>query len=476
MTAKDDRYGSVPGGNVRDDTPARSGRFSGGRDPAFVRLNSSLRLDWRLWREDIEGSLAHAGALVAAGVVSAADLAAIEAGLARVAAEIETGAFTPHDTDEDVHMAVERRLTELAGEAGAKLHTGRSRNDQVVTDVRLYLRRVIERQDEDLAGLQRLIVRRAGVHVEDIVPAYTHLQRAQVTSLAHHLLAYFWMLARDRERFARSRAACLELPLGSGAAVGVNYDLDRNAVARRLGFTSVAANSLDAVADRDFALDYVSAAATLGAHLSRLGGELVLWAGAEFGFARLPDAFSGGSSIMPQKRNPDAGELMRAAAPRLAADLHGLLGVLHGLPLAYNTDLREDKRYLFDAVDCLDELLPVVEGVLAGVVFDTARMTAACDSWLLATDVADYLVGRGVPFREAHHLTGTLVRLASERGVGLFDVPRRELASLSAAFDEGFYALADPRTSLAAKRSAGGSAPEKVREQLTQARELLADG
>jgi argininosuccinate lyase len=457
-------------------TVARSGRFADERDPAFVALNSSLALDWRLWPQDIAGSRAHARALAAAGVLSAAEMAAIESGLVRVAGEIESGAFAPAAADEDVHMAIERRLTELIGEPGAKLHTGRSRNDQVVTDVRLHLRGVIDAQQEALAGVQRLLVERAHGHVDTVMPAYTHLQRAQVTSMAHHLLAWFWMLARDRERLARARDACMELPLGSGAAVGLNYELGRDAVAAELGFARVSANSLDGVADRDFALDYLAYAAELGSHLSRVGAELVLWSSAEFGFVRLPDAFSGGSSIMPQKRYPDAAELMRAAAPRLAADLQGLLGVLHGLPLAYNTDLREDKRYLFDAVDCLDELLPVVEGVLAGVRFDTARMAAACDGWLLATDVADYLVARGLPFREAHYLTGSLVRLALSKGVGLFDLEAGELATLSPAFDHDFFALADVAASLAAKRSAGGSAPARVREQLAQAQALLAQG
>ncbi len=387
--------------------------------------------------------------------------------------EIESGAFVPRDEDEDVHMAVERRLTEIAGEAGAKLHTGRSRNDQVVTDVRLHLRRVIERQIEALRALQRVLVERAGTHVETILPAYTHLQRAQVTLLAQHLLAYFWMLQRDVERFDGARAACLELPLGAGAAVGVNYAIDREAVAAELGFERVTDNSLEAVAGRDFALDYLAAAAQLGVHLSRLGGELVLWASAEFGFVRLPDAFSGGSSIMPQKRNPDAAELMRAAAPRLTADLGGLLGVLHGLPLAYNTDLREDKRYLFDAVDCLDALLPVAHGLLEGVAFDAARMAAACDSFLQATDVADYLVGRGVPFREAHHLTGALVRDCSARGLALGAVSLEDLRRLSPAFDDDYAAVLDPRASLARKALAGGSAPERVREQLARAAALF---
>jgi argininosuccinate lyase len=456
-------------------TVARSGRFGGERDPAFVALNSSLALDWRLWREDLEGSAAHARALERAGTLTCAERKAIDDGLAAVGREIEDGAFAPRDEDEDVHMAVERRLTELVGEAGAKLHAGRSRNDQVVTDVRLHLRRAIERQVEELRALQRALVERAGVHVETILPAYTHLQRAQVTSLAQHLLAYFWMLQRDVERFGRARAACLELPLGAGAAVGVNYAIDRQTVAAELGFERVTDNSLEAVSGRDFALDYLGAAAQLGSHLSRLGGELVLWSSSEFGFVGLPDAFSGGSSIMPQKRNPDAAELMRAAAPRLTADLGGLLGVLHGLPLAYNTDLREDKRYLFDAVDCLDDLLPVAQGLLHGIEFDEARMAAACDSFLLATDVADYLVGKGVPFREAHHLTGTLVRDCVARGVGLDAVPLDDLRRLSPAFDDDYLAALDPRASLARKALAGGSAPQRVREQLARAATLLAE-
>ena len=455
-------------------TTARSGRFADERDPAFVRLNSSLALDWRLWQVDIVASQAHARALERAHVIDADESRAIEDGLDVVAAEIKAGAFVPTDADEDVHMAVERRLTELIGDAGAKLHTGRSRNDQVVTDVRLHLRGVIAAHDQALADLQRVLLTRAGEHVETVMPAYTHLQRAQVTSLAQHLLAWFWMLARDRERLARAYEGCLELPLGSGAAVGLNYELDRDVVAVGLGFTRVSPNSLDAVADRDFVLDYLHFAAALGSHLSRIGVELVLWASSEFSYVRLPDAFSGGSSIMPQKRNPDAAELMRACAPRLAADLGGLLGVLHGLPLAYNTDLREDKRYLFDAVDCLDDLLPVAAGLIEGCEFQVDRLAATCDSLLQATDVADYLVRRDVPFRSAHHLTGTLVRLCVDRGIALGDVPLDDLQALSPAFGPDYYDLHDPAASLAAKRSAGGSAPERVREQIEQAAVHLA--
>jgi argininosuccinate lyase len=455
-------------------TVARSGRFAGRRAPAFVALNSSLSLDWRLWPEDIEGSVAHARGLRDAGVLTGDEFRAIEVGLAAVGREIEAGCLVPSDADEDVHMTVERRLTELIGEAGARLHAGRSRNDQVVTDVRLHLRRVIERQDAALAALQGVLLARAADHIDTVMPAYTHLQRAQVTSLAQHLMAYFWMLERDRGRLEAARQACLELPLGAGAAVGLDFDLDREAVALELGFARVAENSLDAVAGRDFALDYLAAAAQLGSHLSRLGGEFVLWASGEFGFVRLPDAYSGGSSIMPQKKNPDAAELIRAAAPRLSADLGGLLGVLHGLPLAYNTDLREDKRYLFDAVDCLDGLLPVAQGLLEGITFDEVRLATACDPLLVATDVADYLVEKGVPFREAHHLTGTLVRLCLESSTDPAALPLEELRRLSPAFDDGYYALHDPAGQLARKRSRGGSAPARVREQLALARVALA--
>ncbi|MGD0997606.1 MAG: argininosuccinate lyase [Thermoleophilia bacterium] len=452
---------------------ARSGRFADERSAAFVALNSSLALDWRLWPEDIEGSAAHARALRRAGVIADPDLRAIEDGLARVAGEIESGAFVPRDDDEDVHMAIERRLTELCGAPAAKLHTARSRNDQVVTDLRLHLRRLIEGQREALRGLQKLLLTRAEPHLETVMPAYTHLQRAQVTSLAHHLLAWFWMLERDRDRLAVALDACLELPLGAGAAAGLNYDLDRAAVAAELGFERVAPNSLDAVADRDFVADYLAAAAQLAAHLSRIGAEIVLWATAEFGFVALPDAVSGGSSIMPQKRNPDAAELMRAAGPRVAADLQGLLATLHGLPLAYNSDLREDKRYLFDAVDCLDTLLPVVAELLAGITFDTGRMAAACDSFLMATDVADELVARGLPFREAHHLTGAWVRRCLECGCELGELPPGELTALSPALAGGVAGLVDVQRSLAAKVSVGGSAPSRVREQLALAREAL---
>jgi argininosuccinate lyase len=453
---------------------ARSGRFAGERSAAFVRLNSSLALDWRLWPEDIECSQAHARALARAGVLSGDELAAIEGGLTSVAAEIVSGAFVPRDEDEDVHMAIERRLTELAGEPGAKLHTARSRNDQVVTDVRLHLRRVIAVQLAALRRLQELLLERAAGHVETIMPAYTHLQRAQVTSLAHHLLAWFWMVERDRGRLAVALDACLELPLGAGAAVGLNYELDRAAVAAELGFARVSPNSLDAVADRDFVTDYLAAAAQLATHLSRIGAEVALWATSEFGFVALPDAVSGGSSIMPQKRNPDAAELMRAAGPRMAADLQALLATLHGLPLAYDTDLREDKRYLFDAVDCLDALLPVVFELLAGVAFDTDRMAAACDAWLMATDLADDLVAAGVPFREAHHAVGSLVRRALELGVMLDGLPDGDLAALAPALRAGeLGALLDPRASLARKVSAGGSAPDRVGEQLAQARAAL---
>ena len=435
-----------------------------------MALNSSLSLDWRMWREDIEGSVAHARALHGAGIVSAAELEAVEAGLAAVGREIESGAFVPVDADEDVHMAVERRLTELVGDAGARLHTGRSRNDQVVTDVRLHLRRVAERQDAALASVQELLLRAPPTTSRPCCPrtrTCSARRSRRWRSTCSPTSGCSTATARGSRRRGRPASS---FPLGAGAAVGLDFDLDREAEATDLGFERVAENSLDAVANRDFVVDYLAAAAQLGAHISRLGAELVLWSTAEFGFVRLPDAYAGGSSIMPQKKNPDAAELMRAAAPRLNADLAGLLGVLHGLPLAYNTDLREDKRYLFDAVDCLDQLLPVVHGLVEEVTFDEARMAAACDPFLAATDVADYLVEKGVPFREAHHLTGGLVRRCLEQGEDLADVPLADLQALSPAFDEGYYTLHEPAAQLARKRSRGGSAPARVREQLQRAR------
>ncbi|HEX2084430.1 MAG TPA: argininosuccinate lyase, partial [Solirubrobacteraceae bacterium] len=349
-------------------------RFSAPQDPAFRALDSSLRFDRRLWPYDVAQSRAHAGMLAAQGIISAEDRDALHAALERVELELAEGSFPFADDDVDIHTAIERRVTELAGVAGARLHTARSRNDQVATDVALFVRDVARDALHRVAALQRTLVDRAEEHLDWPLPGYTHLQRGQPVYLAHHLLAYFWMLERDRARF---RFACEQadaLPLGAGALAGVNFDTDRRHVAGALGFARVAANSLDAVSNRDFVLDFLGAAATCLTHLSRLGSELVLWSTAEFGFVALPDAWTSGSSLMPQKKNPDAAELLRAKAPRVVGSLTALYGVMHALPLTYNKDMQEDKEPLFDAVDTLELCLAAATGMVAGARFDRERM------------------------------------------------------------------------------------------------------
>ena len=329
-------------------------RFREPQDPDFIRMNTSVGFDWRLWPQDIAQSRAHAAMLAARGIVSREDRDALLDGLERVREELEAGRFVFVAEDEDIHMAIERHLTELVGPVGGKLHTARSRNDQVATDLVMYTRESARAAGEAVGGLMGVLLARAEEHLDWPMPGYTHLQRAQPVYLSHHLLAYFWMLARDRERFAFAGRQCARLPLGAGALAGVNFDTDRRLVAAELGFAEPAPNSIDAVSNRDFALDYLGAASTCATHLSRLGAELVLWSSAEFGFCELPDAWSAGSSIMPQKKNPDAAELLRAKAPRVVAHLTGLYGVMHALPLTYNKDLQEDKEHLFDAVDTLE--------------------------------------------------------------------------------------------------------------------------
>jgi len=411
---------------------------------------------------------------VACGIIPAADGEAIHRALNQVHQEMATGAFAFLPSDEDIHTAVERRVTEIAGDAGARLHTARSRNDQVATDVLLYLRDVTTGQ---LAGLRRLmegLVEQAEAHVDTLLPGYTHLQRAQPVRLAHHLLAYVWMLGRDRRRLAGVREVSLaESPLGSGALAGVGFPVDRAMTAEALGFAGPTPNSLDAVANRDALADYLHFAATLGVHLSRLGEELVLWSSDEFGFVTLPDAFTSGSSMLPQKKNPDAAELARAKASRLTADYAGLQGTVAKLPLAYNKDLQEDKHYLFDAVDTVDLLLPAVAGMVVAAEFHPDRMLAACEAgYLAATDLADHLVRLGWPFRRAHEAVGRLVRACAERGVGLGEVSAAELASA------GLAGVAVPpvtaEASAEAKVALGGTSRDRVLEQLEGAREEMA--
>jgi argininosuccinate lyase len=442
-------------------------RFREPQDPAFQALNASIGLDRRLWPHDVAQSRAHARMLAAQGVLSDEDRDALLAGLDAVEAELREGSFPFEPDDEDIHMAVERRLTELAGPVGGKLHTARSRNDQVATDVALFTRAAALAGADAVTALMAALVDAAERHLDWPLPGYTHLQRAQPVYLSHHLLAYVWMLERDRARLRFAAEQTAALPLGAGALAGVNFATDRGAVAAELGFDRVAPNSIDAVSNRDFVLDYLGAAATCATHLSRLGAELVLWSSEEFGFVELPDAWTSGSSIMPQKKNPDAAELLRAKAPRIVAHLAALHGVMHALPLTYNKDLQEDKEHLFDAADTLGLCLAAATGMVAGARFRRERMaSAAADELIAATDLADLLVKRGTPFREAHGVIAGLVREAVDSGRSLADVAVPALGAEAAAVLE--------RSSwLESKVSEGGTSLARVREQLERARALL---
>jgi argininosuccinate lyase len=452
-------------------------RFASPQDPLFQRLNSSVSFDYRLAPYDLELSGAHARMLASRDIISAEDLAEIERGLAAIRAEIDDDSFRVEPADEDIHMAIERRLIELIGPVGGKLHTARSRNDQVATDVALFVRAHTLGAKELLIGLMEVLVERAEEHLDWRMPAYTHLQRAQPVYLSHHLLAYFWKFRRDFERFEFVMTATDAMPLGAGALAGVNFLTDRVAVARELGFGRVAENSMDAVSNRDFVLDYLSAAATCSTHMSQLGAEIVLWSSQEFGFCEPADAFASGSSIMPQKKNPDAAELLRAKAPRVVAHLVHLQGVLHGLPLTYNKDLQEDKEPLFDAVDTLELTLSVAREMVRTLSFDRDRLAAAAsDEFLGATDIADLLVRRGVPFRESHGMVAGLVRRALERGGSLSDLTDEDVAELAPALDgTGLGEVLSDGAWLESKVSEGGTSLERVREQLVRARALLGE-
>jgi argininosuccinate lyase len=442
-------------------------RFREPQDPAFQALNASIGFDRRLWPHDVAQSRAHARMLAARGIVSAEDRDALLAGLDAVEAELREGTFGFAPDDEDIHMAVERRLTELAGPVGGRLHTARSRNDQVATDVALFTREAARSGVDAITALMAALTDAAERHLDWPLPGYTHLQRAQPVYLSHHLLAYVWMLERDRARLRFAAEQTAALPLGAGALAGVNFDTDRAAVAAELGFERVAPNSIDAVSNRDFVLDYLGAAATCATHLSRLGAELVLWSTEEFGFVELPDAWTSGSSIMPQKKNPDAAELLRAKAPRIVAHLGALHGVMHALPLTYNKDLQEDKEHLFDAVDTLGLCLAAATGMVAGARFSRERMAgAAADELIAATDLADLLVKRGTPFREAHGVVAGLVREAVDSGRSLAEV------AVPALGDEAAQVL-ERSSWLESKVSEGGTSLGRVREQLELARALL---
>jgi argininosuccinate lyase len=452
------------------------GRFRDPQDPLFQALNSSIAFDYRLAPYDLEQSLAHARMLARSNIIGDDDLELIERGLEAVRGEIEDDSFVLTDDDEDIHMAIERRLTEIIGPVGGKLHTARSRNDQVATDVAMLVRAHSLDARELLQRLMATLVELAERHIDWRMPGYTHLQRAQPVYLSHHLLAYFWKFRRDLQRFNFCMTATDDLPLGAGALAGVNFDTSRMFVAQELGFGGISENSLDAVSNRDFVLDYLAAAATCATHLSQLGGEIVLWSTQEFGFCELADAFSSGSSLMPQKKNPDAAELLRAKAPRVAGHLVTLHGVLHGLPLTYNKDLQEDKEPLFDAIDTVELCLRVAADMLESIEFNRERMAeAASDEFIAATDVADLLVRRGVPFREAHGIVGGVVRAAVERGKKLSELTEEELNELAPQLDGQFYELLDEGSWLESKVSDGGTAMARVRDQLAQARQVLRE-
>jgi argininosuccinate lyase len=462
-------------GSPADQRGRITGRgFASRQDDAFRALNDSIGFDWRLAPYDVDQSIAHATMLAAQGIIGDEDGAQLTQGLEQIRRELRDGAFPFADGDEDIHMAIERRLTEIVGPVGGRLHTARSRNDQVATDVAMFVHAHAQDAYERIGQLARTLIVTAERHLDWPMPGYTHLQRAQPVYLSHHLLAYVWMLVRDRERFTATVAACGRLPLGAGALAGVNFDTDRQSVAAALGFNGVAENSIDAVSNRDFVLDYLSAAATCATHLSRLGAELVLWSSEEFGFCEVSDAWASGSSIMPQKKNPDAAELLRAKAPRMVANLSALHGVMHGLPLTYNKDMQEDKERLFDSCDTLELCLDAADGMISTLTFRRERLAAAAsDQFLAATDVADLLVRRGMPFREAHGVVAGLVRVAVDGGKRLSELTREELTAQSPLLDDEYYALLADGAWLEGKVSEGGTSLERVREQLQRAREAV---
>ena len=452
-----------------------AGRFTREADPAAERFTGSLAFDRRLWPHDVAGSIAWARALARAGVLTPGERDAIVRGLEAVRGELAAGTFPFRPELEDIHMNVERRLQELVGEVGGKLHTGRSRNDQIALDERLYLREVVASADEWLRRVEETLVARAAETVDAPLPGYTHLQRAQPIVLAHHLLAYVFMLERDRGRLRDCGARADALPLGAGALAGTAFPVDREALARDLGFRAVTPNSLDAVSDRDYLLEFLAAAALTGMHLSRLATDLTLWATAEFGFVEFSDAFATGSSIMPQKKNPDAAELIRGKSGRLYGNLVAVLTTLKGLPLAYNSDMQEDKEPFFDSVDTLEAVLAILPPMLASLTFRTDRMRrAAGEHFATATDLADYLVRKGLPFRQAHAAVGRVVRYALDEGKALEDLGLAELRRFSPLIEGDVKDAITVDASLRARAVTGGTAPEAVRRALALARTLVA--
>ena len=448
------------------------GRFAAGPASIMREINASIPFDKRLWKQDIAGSKAHVAMLAKQGIVDGEDAQAITEGLSRIAEEYEANGVPVNLDLEDIHMVTESRLAELIGPAAGRLHTARSRNDQVATDFRLWVRDAMDEVMAGLAGLQQALLARAEEHVDAVMPGFTHLQSAQPVTLGHHLMAYYEMVRRDRSRFADARMRLDECPLGAAALAGTGFPIDRHATAAALGFAKPTDNSLDSVSDRDFALDYLMAATQASLHLSRLAEEFIIWASQPFGFVKLPDAYSTGSSIMPQKRNPDAAELVRGHAGRIMGCMNALCVTMKGLPLAYSKDMQDDKPPVFEAHDLLGLSIAAMTGMIETVTFRTDRMRGLAESgFATATDLADWLVREGdIPFREAHHITGRAVAAAEEAGVQLADLPLDTLKAIDARIDDRIYAVLTVDASVASRKSHGGTAPDQVRARIAAAR------
>jgi len=442
------------------------GRFSTKLNDQAWELNSSLPVDQRLAIQDVDGSLAWARGLHQAGVLQDEEHASITLGLDMIKKEFSSGKFSFAPSDEDIHTAVERRLMDLIGSVAGKLHTGRSRNDQVATDFRLWMLQSIPALNAALTDLQSALVEQAEAAGETLMPGYTHLQRAQPILLAHWWLSHYWPLQRDRQRLTDLTDRVSILPLGSGALSGTPVDVDRDSLAKSLGFARASQNSMDAVSDRDFAAEFLFCASMIGIHLSRLSEQIVLYTNAEFGFFELADAYSTGSSLMPQKKNPDVFELTRGKSGTLIGMLTGLLATLKGLPSTYDKDLQEDKAPVFQATDILLAILPVIAGALRTIIVRPERMRAAIDSFMMATDLADYLVGKGIPFRETHAIAGKAVRLASEKKVQLEEIPLEAYQALCPAFEADVVQVFDPRKSVEKRNAVGGTSPQSVTNQI----------
>jgi argininosuccinate lyase len=454
--------------------PLWGGRFSGETDDLMRRFHDSFGFDRRLYAADIRGSVAYAAALLRVGLLTADEHAAIVEGLDRVRQEFDEDTFEPQPGDEDIHTAVERRLTELIGSPAGKLHTGRSRNDQIALDVRLWLMEAIDQVSALLTDVQSAIVEKAASHLDLVMPGYTHLQAAQPVLFSHWLMSTFWALERDQDRLADCRRRTAVCPLGSGALAGNPFDIDREALAAALGMDSASPNSMDAVADRDFTAEFLFAAALIGIHTSRLAEDVVLYTSPGYRFLSIGEAYSTGSSLMPQKRNPDSMELSRGKAGRLIGDLVSLLTVLKGLPSTYNKDMQEDKEPLFDAFDTLMLTLPVLAGVVGTITPHAEAMRAALDEAMLATDLADYLVRRGVPFREAHHISGRIVRRAEDRSLPFSALTLDDFRAESEVFEQDVFAVFDFDDSVARRAVTGGTAPQAVAAQIDAARTRLS--